>query len=1008
MRKMKGLKSSLIALIVMTLMGATLPKEKHKMAIDIKDSKLTSLVDSTMASMSVEEKIGQLFMIAVWSEWQEQTLEKIYKDAAKYHIGGVCFFAGPAHKQAVISNRLNEETKIPMLYGVDGEWGLGMRVTDAHSFPYAMNVGAVTDSSLVLEMGHQIGRHCKRLGVHVNFAPVHDLNSNPLNPVINYRSFGSGVGNVSQKCEAYIQGMQAEGVLAVAKHFPGHGDTRTDSHHALPVIDKSRAEFEAAEFLPFQNAIDNGLEALMIGHLSVPQLSTQDLPASLNPEIIYDIVKRDMGFEGLIVSDALNMNAVAKGIENHYLKAFQAGNDILLFPADLEEGVKQLKNGLANGAIQLSDLDERCRRVLNYKYALGVQDTKAIDFENLKQDLNPATAKVLSQKLIENSLTLVRNADASIPLRDLDKKKIAAISINNTGASFLSTLKKYTEIKTLTSAMISEEEKNKILKNLAQYDLVIVGLHGAQRTQGANYGISDLDMDFLDELSSLTEVHTVLMANPYALRKMPIETFERLQSLMFTYGDTQEIQSLAAQGLMGGIALQGRLPLNINSYLKEGIQFTTQATRLAYTEVPESVGMDSHILLGIDSIVDEMIDGEMAPGCQVLVARRGKVLWSKSYGYHTYDKKQQVRLDDLYDIASVTKIAATVPLVMQQKDAGNLDLKLPIVHYLPQLEGYDKAKMNIKEMLLHQAGLESYIGFDFKLIDEDKLEEKLFHKGYTKDYSIKLTPGIYMTNSFSYRDGYLSDTASKHFNTKVADGIYTFADYKQEMFHMMDTLPLRNNKRYQYSDLGFYYAFRILEESTGESLDNLVQKRLYAPLGMNYTLYNPLKRFDKSHIVPTVDEVFFRKQLLHGYVHDQGAALMGGVAGHAGIFCNANDLAKLMQMYLNDGFYGGENYILPKTIKYFTQHTEHDYRRGVGFDKPETHPERPQPTCVSAPPCAFGHTGFTGTGVWADPENELIYIILTNRVHPHPYNNKFSKADIRPRIQQVIYDAMMD
>lgn len=978
------------------------------MDIDVKDAKLLAKVDSAMASMSVDEKIGQLFMLAVWSEWNEKTLADIYQEAQQFHIGGVCFFAGPAEKQALITNTLNSGAKIPMLVGVDGEWGLGMRVTNAHSFPYAMNVGAVTDSSLIYAMGKQIGTHCKRLGVHINFAPVHDLNSNPLNPVINYRSFGSGVDNVSQKCQAYVHGMQEAGVLAVAKHFPGHGDTRTDSHHALPVINKSRAQFEAEEMKPFQEAIDHGLQAMMIGHLSVPQLASQDLPASLNPEIIYGIIKQDMGFDGLIVSDALNMSAVAKGIENHYLKAFQAGNDILLFPENIEDGVRQIKEGLAQGQINAVELEERCRRVLSYKYALGVNNFTPIDTSYLRDDLNPKEAQILSQQLLEQSLSLVRNVEGVLPLQHLEQKRIAAISINSTGASFLNTLKKYAEVDTFQSALASDDELQERLEELSAYDHVIVGLHGAQKTQGRNYGIHDRDITFLQQLSEKTKVHVVLMANPYALRNMAVEIFVNLQSLLLTYGDSHLIQSLAAQAIMGGIGVEGRLSIDINDYLKEGLCHTTRPSRLAYTDVPEIVGMDSQVLRGIDTIVEEMISEQMAPGCQVLVARKGKVVWSKSYGYHTYDKKSRVDQQDVYDVASVTKIAATVPLIMQQKDAGALNINAPLVRYLPELEGTDKSPLTLKEVLLHQSGLESHIGFDFKLIDEEKLEENLFHKGYTSRYSIKLTPGIYMTNRYTYRKGYLSDSANAHFDTKVAQSIYTFSGYKQEMYHMIDTLPLRGNKRYQYSDLGFYYALRVLENTTQQSIDTLADTRLYSPLGMNNTMYNPLRKLEKSRIVPTVDEVFFRRQLLQGYVHDQGAALMGGVAGHAGLFSNANDLAKLLQMYLNDGFYGGDNYILPQTIAYFTQHTAHDFRRAVGFDKPETHPERPQPTCVSAPPCAFGHTGFTGAGIWADPENELIYIFLSNRVHPHAYNNQFSKADIRPRIQQVIYDAIME
>ncbi len=1000
-------KLGLVAFLAAFLMGATSTMENIKPVKPEITKGVFAQAEKTLSTMTVDEKIGQLFMVAVWSEWQEKTLSRIYSEAEQYHIGGVCFFAGSAFSQVEITNKLNEIAKIPMLVGVDGEWGLGMRVTDAFQFPYAMNVGAVSDSSLVYEMGKQIGEHCRRLGVHINFAPVHDLNSNPLNPVINYRSFGSGVSNVSAKCKAYMLGMQSEGVLAVAKHFPGHGDTQTDSHHALPVIDKSLEEFEEFEMKPFQNSIDNGLQAMMIGHLSVPQLVTHDLPASLNPEIIYGIVKQKMGFKGLIVSDALNMEAVSKGIENHYLKAFQAGNDILLFPEDVVEGIRQIKAGLAHGDIAESELDERCLRVLSYKYALGVQNFTPISKDHLLEDINPVKSKVLNYHLLEQSLTLVRNVKSVIPFKDLDKKKIAAVSINGDEDTFLSTLKKYTAIDVFHSTLNTPEEINDLISKLSGYDEVIVGLHGYQKTKGVNYGISDADITFVVQLSEMLNVHVVLMANPYAIRRVTAEEFIKIQSLMFTYGDNDMIESLAAQALFGGVALQGKLPLQINDFLHEGLGYQTKVCRLSYVDIPEVAGLNSEKLTKIDTIVDELISEEMSPGCQVLVARHGKVVFSKAYGYHTYAKTDPVQEDDLYDIASVTKVAATVPLIMELKDEGVLNLRNGLSTYLPELKNKPNGKLNIKELLLHQAGLQSYIGFDFQLLDEDKLKGSLFHKGRTAEYSIKLTPGIYMTNKYVFKDQYLSDTADAHFNVKVAEGVYTFAGYRDEMFHTIDTLPLRNNKKYQYSDLGFYYAFRVVEAIGQKPINEMADERLYAPLGMNCTLYNPLTRYDKKRIVPTVDELFFRHQLLQGYVHDQGAALMGGVAGHAGLFSNANDLAKLFQMYLNQGFYGRKNYVFPNTIKYFTQHTEHDFRRGVGFDKPETHTDRPQPTCISASPSTFGHTGFTGIGIWADPENDLIYIFLSNRVHPDSYNNKFSKENIRPRIQQVIYDALL-
>lgn len=958
-----------------------------------------------LQTMSPEEKIGQLFMISVWPEWNDARLQSIYKAAKDHHVGGVCFFAGAAAQQVAISNKLNAEAKIPLMIGIDGEWGVGMRVKDAHSFPFAMNVGAVKDTSLIYEMGQQIGRHCKRLGVHINFAPVHDLNNNPQNPVINYRSYGSGTENVSQKVSHYIAGMQSQGVLAVAKHFPGHGDTHTDSHHALPLINKSKSEFENNEFLPFKQSINNGLQALMTGHLKVPSLDSTGCPASLSPLLIQGIIKGELGFNGLIVSDALNMNAVNKGYPNHYLQAFLAGNDILLFPADVAEGVKQLKQGLQEGAFSEDELNARCLRVLQYKYALGVTRFTPLSDDGIIRDLNPTAAKVLNRQLLSQSITLVRNVNNSLPIMALDKKRLALLSINNNAEGFAAQAQLYADVSIFNEKVKTADDVIRLRAQLMPFDEIIIGLHGKQKNKTANYGINKHAIGLMNALSEEKVVHAVAMCNPFALRLLKEEAFKRLTSLSFTYSNEPEIQRLAIDAVFGGIAFQGVFPLSLNAYLQEGVSCTTTACRLGYSTVPEELGLDSDTLSQIDTLIQEAIEKKAMPGCQILIAKNGKVAYHKAFGYHTYDQRTRVKNSDVYDVASVTKVAAATSLVMQLADEGLLDLNVGIGHYLPELRGKPKGALSAKEIMLHQSGLKSYIGFDYNLIDQTQLHEDLFNKKRTEIYNIKLGPGLYMTRNYAIKKDYISTTKTEHCSVKVAKNIYTFPAYRDEMYALMDESPL-SSKTYRYSDLGYYYIMRLLEAQGQKRIDELAQERLFRPLGMNRTLYTPLERISKEEIVPTADETFFRRQLLHGYVHDQGAALLGGVGAHAGLFSNANDLAKLMQTFLNHGFYGRASYFKPQTVAYHTQHTENGYRRGVGFDKPETDTKRPQPTCEAASPSTFGHTGFTGTAVWADPEHDLIYIMLSNRIHPHAHNTKFLTENIRPRIQQIIYDAI--
>lgn len=973
------------------------------------DTAAKNWAQEQLNNMSNDQKIGQLFMMAVWSEWDDNKLAEVYSEAIDNQIGGVCFFAGKAGQQAKITNDLNAKLSVPLLVGIDGEWGVGMRVTDAHSFPYAMNLGAVQDSALIYEMGKQIGQHCKRLGVHVNFAPVHDLNSNPLNPVINYRSYGSGITNVAEKAGCYVEGMQSEGVLAVAKHFPGHGDTQTDSHHALPVISKSRAVFESQEFAPFMKSMqDHDLQALMIGHLDVPALDNTGIPTSLSTKVIQCILKEDMGFDGLIISDALNMAAVARGYDKHYLKAFIAGHDILLFPESVPVGIRQLKEGLAQGYITQQELDARVLRVLSYKYALKVHESQPIVIDKLVEDLNPVESKVLNNELYTKSITLVKNDKKLLPIKALDTKKIAAISINNSGVNaFLPRLSSYTEVTTFNEKVVSEQDVQRLLKQLQSYDEVIVALHGNQKSKSRNYSISSWSLKLVFALANKTNVHAVVFANPYALRKISKTQYSSLKSLVFSYGNRGVIQDLTAQALFGGIGFEGKLPLALNSFLPEGMCVTTQACRLGYTSIPEEVDMNSFILDSISSIVDEILTEKMSPGCQILVARKGKVVYNKAFGYTTYDKGQELTTDHIYDVASITKIAASTPLVMQLQDEGIVNIHSTIDHYLPELSKTDKSDLTLEDVLMHQSGLKGYIGFDYNLIDREGLTENLFQSKKSSVYSIPITEHLYMNNTFVFKDNYVSKIQSDRFNVEVAKDLYTFKGYRQEMYHMMDTIPLNKSKDYRYSDLGLYYVMRVLEHQMKHQVDTLAANRLWKPLGMNHTCYTPLKYHDINQIVPTVKEEFFRDQLLQGYVHDQGAALLGGTGSHAGAFSTANDMAKLMQMFLNDGSYGGQSLIKPETVEYFTQHTANGFRRGVGFDKPETIASRPQPTCKAASPSAFGHTGFTGACAWADPSSELIFVFLSNRVYPNTYNTKLFDEDIRPRIQAIIYDAII-
>lgn len=934
-------------------------------------------VDSVLKTLSLDEKIGQLFMVPCWSRNSDSEMVRIAELISRYQIGGIIFMQGGPVRQAALTNYFQSISKISLLISQDAEWGLSMRLDSVIKFPRQLMLGASGDSVLAYNFGKEMARECRRIGVNLSFSPVVDINSNPLNPVIGDRSFGENKFDVTRLGLAYMQGLQDNGVLACAKHFPGHGNTDKDSHKTLPVVNSTRPELDSTELYPFKKLIEGGVSSVMVAHLSIPSLdTTAHLPSTLSPLIVTGLLKKELKFHGLVITDALNMKGVTDyfpaGIDD--LDALLAGNDILLFSQDVPLAVRIIKEAIAEKRISEQDISFHVRKILQTKYWCGLEDFQPIVLNHLYEDLNAPAARLLKQQFILKSLTLVKNSNQLIPLQNIDSLRFASVAIGDTAENrFQQMLSNYTRVKHFNILRDAAEKKfNQLLDSLKDFNTVFITLHHMNGLAGYNYGVRTNARDFITQLQQHKNVLLTLFGTPYAL-----QYFESADHILVAYHDDSMIQEMAAQVFFGGIGAQGHLPVTCSEAFFHGAGIETFPLRIKYS-MPEDAGLQSEKLKAIDSIAHEAIEERAIPGCQVLIVKDSKVIWNKSYGNFTYDALDEVQNHDLYDLASVTKIAATTLMIMKLYEERKLDLDKCIEDFLPELKGTNKAKITLYDLLTHEAGLKAYIPFYREVIDT----------------AGNLSPGV-----FSYLNGGL-------FTVQVTPRLYMNRNYIDTMWQRIIDSPLAERGKYLYSDLDFYFLKRIAEKIAGMPLDQFVHEHFYAPLGLGTMCFNPLRFFAEKEIVPSNFDYVFRKDLLQGSVHDQGTAMLGGIAGHAGLFSDANDLGILMQMLLNGGKYAGIQFFDSSTVLKFTSRYSPHSRRGLGFDKPESNPAKASPCSRSASLQSFGHQGFTGTCVWADPEYELVYVFLSNRTFPDDENNKLAELNIRTRIQQVIYDAI--
>lgn len=933
-------------------------------------------VDSVFDAMSYDERIGQLFMVIARPESDTRNLQRLMRYVNDIKIGGVLFHKGNPVTQVVVTNRMQKASRVPLLVSLDGEWGLSMRLSGTTRFPKNMMLGAIEDNELIATYGAEVGRQCREMGIHINFAPALDVNSNTENPVIGLRSFGENPEAVAEKGIAYARGLEGTGILSVSKHFPGHGDTAEDSHETLPAVRHDRQRLDSVELLPFKHYINEGFAGVMTGHLYVPTLDrTAHKPASLSRPIVSGLLKDELGFTGLCFTDALAMKgATPRKKDNPSVMALLAGNDILLAPAAPINDFTAVKEAIDEGILDIEEIEAKCLKILQYKYIAGLNNYRATETKGLSERLNSPHAAWLAARLNAEAITVLKNEADVLPLRNPGHKKIAALSIGDAvGGEFQTMLNRYDTVACFSITRNSTAAQvQQVYNKLAAYDVVICGIHTVRIPESLA----------LRQLAAKREVILAFFTLPYNC-KIYKSTIQKAKAVVMAYESTPLAEEYAAQVVFGGAAAKGKLPVTIPGLYYAGTGIFTEQTRLGYHE-PEEVGANAARLAVIDQIVEEGLAAGAYPGCQVLVAKDGQVIYDKAFGYFDASRTQPVTRTSVYDLASASKATGTLLAVMKAYDEKKFTLNSRISEFVPGLKPSNKQDLNIRELLYHQSGLVPTINFYRDAVDKSR------SKG----------------SHLAFLPAYVSDTPRAGYTTEVARHFYLNDTFKDTIVKDIRDSRLGTRGKYAYSCINFILLKMMVEKQFGQPMDQLLRTRFFAPLGAWHTTYNPLRQMDTLQIVPTENDQSVRHQLLRGYVHDEAAAFQGGVSGNAGLFSNANDLAKLLQLYLNLGTYGGQRLLTAETCRLFTQTKSPTSRRGLGFDKPAPGSPKASPCGTLAPASVYGHTGFTGTCFWVDPDNQLLYIFLSNRVNPSRANNKLSTLDIRTRIQDAIYKSI--
>lgn len=963
----------------------------------LQDKDCRHWVDSIMDKLSFKEKVGQLFIYTIAPVDTKRNLELLREAVDTYKVGGLLFSGGKMQTQVELTNRAQKQAKVPVMITFDGEWGLAMRLRGTPIFPRNMVLGCIRDNQLIYEYGSEVARQCRQIGVQVNFAPVADVNINPKNPVINTRSFGEDPIQVADKVIAYASGLEGGGVLSVCKHFPGHGDTDVDSHKALPVLPFTRERLDSVELYPFKKAIRAGLGGMMVGHLQVPVIEPiGGLPSSLSRNVVYDLLTDELAFKGLIFTDALAMKGVSG---NGYvsLQALKAGNDMVLAPRNLKEEIPAVLEAVEKGELTKEDIENKCRKVLTYKYVLGLKKKPHIQLSGLEQRINSPQTRDLIRRLNLAAITVLNNKNHILPLHADKEQAIALLEVGKPGDTEIlaKQMSRYTSLARFRLRPNQTEEENQRLRDsLATYKRIVVAVSEQRLAPYHSFFTK-----FAPESPAI-----YLFLTPGKMMLQIHRAVSHASAVVLGHSHNSDVQRQMADILFAKATADGRLSASVGGLFPTGAGVTiTPKTPLHF--IPEEYGLSSALLKKIDTIALDGIQQGAYPGCQVVVLKNGHIMFDKSFGTYTGKGSPRVESTNIYDLASLSKTTGTLLAVMKLYDKGRFNLTDKISDYLPFLQRTDKKDITIQEILYHQSGLPSWLPFYQETIDKDSYDGRLFSARKDAHHPVQIGTTTWANPKFKFKSEYISPVKTGDYTVQICDSLWLNRSFRKVIEEKIVEAPLKQ-KRYVYSDIGFILLGMLVEQLAGMPMEAYLQREFYEPMGLERTGYLPLRRFAKSEIVPSNKDRFLRKETMQGYVHDEASAFFGGLAGNAGLFSTAREVARVYQMLLNGGEIDGQRYLSKETCQLFTTEVSKISRRGLGFDKPDMEDPK-KGNCASGVPAeVYGHTGFTGTCAWVDPVNDLVYVFLSNRIYPNVTNRKLNQLHIRERIQEAIYGAM--